>query len=145
MNVEIYLKQGHSLDQRIKYNLRKIAEMRNAASDISAPVLQFDKVQTSPNGDAPFVKALERIEALEERINREIDLLVSLKDQIDEVIRQVNNEEYQLLLYYRYVENMTWEKVGEQLNVDKSTAKRWKAKALAQIVLPENPIIIGNI
>ncbi len=145
MNVEIYLKQGHSLDQRIKYNLKKMAEMRKTASDISAPVLCADKVQSSPNGDAPFVKALERIEALEERIKREVDLLAALMDQINEVISQVNNEEYQLLLMYRYVDNMTWEQVGDQLNVDKSTAKRWKIKALAQIILPENPIVIGNI
>ena len=145
MNVEIYLKQGHSLDQRIKYNLKKMAEMRKTASDISAPVLCADKVQSSPNGDAPFVKALERIEALEEHIKREVDLLAALMDQINEVISQVNNEEYQLLLMYRYVDNMTWEQVGDQLNVDKSTAKRWKIKALAQIILPENPIVIGNI
>ena len=85
MNVEIYLKQGHSLDQRIKYNLKKMAEMRKTASDISAPVLRSDKVQTSPSGDAPFVKALERIEALEERIKREVDLLAALMDQINEV------------------------------------------------------------
>ncbi|MBR0393273.1 MAG: sigma-70 family RNA polymerase sigma factor [Oscillospiraceae bacterium] len=145
MNVEIYLKQGHSLDQRIKYNLKKMAEMRKTASDISAPVLRSDKVQTSPSGDAPFVKALERIEALEERIKREVDLLAALMDQINEVISQVDNEQYQLLLMYRYVDNMTWEQVGAHLCIGKSTAKRWKEKALEQIVLPENLITIRGV
>lgn len=145
MNAEIYLRQGYCLDQRIKYNLKKMAEMKKTASDISAPALRSDKVQSSPNGDAPFVKALERIEAMEERIRREVDLLVALMDQINEVIRHVDNEQYQLLLMYRYVENMTWDQICDNLNIGKTTAKRWKEKALEQIVLPENLIIISGV
>jgi len=145
MKVEEYLKQGHSLDMRIQYNLKKMAEMRLAASDISAPVLSADKVQTSRCGDAPFVKALERIEDLEDRVRKEVDLLVSLKDQIDSVIQQVDNEKYQMLLNYRYIDNMTWDEVSMQLGIGTATAKRWKNKAIAQIKLPEHPIVIGNV
>ena len=141
MKVETYLKQGRLLDQRINYHLKKLTELRTAACDISAPTLSRDKVQTSPSGDAPFVKALLRVEELQEEINREIDVLVDLKQQINDVIHQVDSDELQMLLIYKYLEGYTSEQIGALLEVDKSTVKRWHRKAIEQITLPENAMI----
>ena len=80
MNVESYLRQGNCLDQRIRYNLRKLADLRKTVADVSAPLPRPDNVVTSRNTDALFVRALERVEALEERISREILLQTSLRE-----------------------------------------------------------------
>lgn len=141
MKVETYLKQGRLLDQRINYHLKKLSELRAAACTISSPTISRDKVQTSPTGDAPFVRALMRVEELQEQINREIDMLVDLKQQINDVIHQVDSDELQMLLVYKYLEGMTSEQIGNLFDVDKSTIKRWHKKAIEQITLPEEPII----
>ena len=141
MRVETYLKQGRLLDQRINYQLKKLAELRNAACGISAPTIGRSKVQSSPTGDAPFVKALMRVEELQAQINREIDMLADLKQQINDVIRQAGSEELQMVLVYRYLEGYTWEEIGDLLNVDRSTAKRWHEKAISQVTLPDEPIV----
>ncbi len=141
MKVETYLKQGRLLDQRINYHLKKLGELRQAACSLPVTVLSKDKVQTSPSGDAPFVRALMRVEEMQEQINREIDMLVDLKHQIMDVIHQVDGDELQLLLVYKYLEGMTSEKIGMMFDVDKSTVKRWHKKAIDQIELPEDAII----
>ena len=141
MKVETYLKQGRLLDQRINYHLKKLAELRNEACSISAPTIGRNKVQSSPTGDAPFVKALMRVEELQAQINREIDMLVDLKQQINDVIRQAGSNELQMVLIYTYLEGYTFEKIGDMLKVDKSTVKRWHKKAISQIILPDDPII----
>ena len=75
MNVKEYLKQGRLLDQRINFNLRRLQEMKSGICSLSSPQIKADKVQTSPDGDAPFVKALMRFEEMQEHINRQIDCL----------------------------------------------------------------------
>ena len=144
MNVKDYLNQGRLLDQRINYNLRRLQEMRAGIDGMSSPQFQADKVQTSPDGDPAFVKAPMRISEIRERIDREIDLLVDLRNQIDETVRTVENDDYQMLLLYRYIEKRTWEDIGNQLGIDRSTVKRWHREALQMVKMPENPIIVRN-
>ena len=140
MRVETYLSQGRLLDQRINYQLKKLGELKNAACSLPAVTIRKDKVQTSTDGDAPFVRALIRVEEMEERINREIDMLADLKEEIMGVIGQVNSEELQMVLIYRYLEGMTWEEIGNLFHAGRTTVKRWHRKAIEQIVLPEEQI-----
>ena len=142
MDVETYLKQGRLLDQRINYHMRELSELRQTAYMISSPQISGCKVQNSHTGEAPFEKALERIEAMEERINQEIDVMVDLKNQIEEVIGQLENVEYQMVLKYRYQEGLSWDEIGELLIISISTAKRWTQNALEKLKMPEKPIFI---
>ena len=80
--------------------------------------------------------------ALEEQINAEIDTLVDLKEQIRGVIDKVPDTDERMVLRYRYVHNYTWEQIGDELNADKSTVRRWHGNALLHAEMPENPIVI---
>ena len=141
MKVETYLKQGIMLDQRINYQLKKLAELRENACSIPAVMPKGGKVQTSPDGDAPFVRALMRMEEQEERINQEIELLVELKEQIREVIGQVEDDNLRMVLAFKYLEGMSFEEIGDVLHANKSTVYRWHKQAVGKITLPENAII----
>ena len=44
-----------------------------------------------------------------------------------------------------YVHNFTWEQIGDELNADKSTIRRWHGNALNHVVVPENPIVIQKL
>ena len=140
MRVETYLSQGRMLNQRINYQLKKLGELKNAACSLPAVTIRKDKVQSSTDGDAPFVRALIRVEEMEEKINREIDMLADLKEEIMGVIGQVDSEELQMVLIYRYLEGMTWEEIGNLFHAGRTTVKRWHRKAIEQIVLPEEQI-----
>ena len=136
-----YLRQAYRLDQKINSDIEEVARLREMAGNISSPVLG-DKVQTSRNRDGLFVRNMEKILLLEEKINREIDALVDLKSQMRDVIAAVQDTDERMVLRYRYIHNLTWEQIGNELNADKSTIRRWHGSALADVVLPENPIKI---
>lgn len=136
-----YLRQAYRLDQRINSDIEEVSRLREMASGISSPVLG-DKVQTSHSGEAPFVRSIEKIMALEERINKEIDLLVDLKEQIRRVISAVPDVDERMVLRYRYIQGLTWEQIGLEMNADERTIRRWHGNALLHIALPENPVII---
>ncbi len=142
MTAKEYLRQGYLLDKRINSHIKEKEEAMRMACSISSPQLREDKVQSSPSGEAPFVKALEQLWEMEESINAEIDKYVDLKNQIHEVISRVSLAEYQMVLRCRYIHNMTWEQIGDELGQSRRTVIRWHDAAVGQIEVPKNPIII---
>lgn len=141
MRVKEYLHQAYRLDHRINSDIEEMTRLREMATSVSSPVFG-DKVQTSHIGEAPFVRCVEKIMALEAQINAEIDTLVDLKEQIRAVIDKVPDTDERMVLRYRYVHNYTWEQIGNELNADKSTVRRWHGNALLHAEMPENPIVI---
>lgn len=137
MTPKEYLKQAYRLDHRINSDIAELGRLREMSTSISSPSLG-EKVQTNRNADAPFVKCLERIYALEEKINEEIDLLVNLKEEIRSVIDMVSNTDERMVLRYRYIHNYTWEQIGDVLGADSRTVRRWHGQALGHVTLPEN-------
>ena len=59
MTVKEYLHQAYRLDQRIKSDTLEAQNLREMAGSVSAIQYDKDRVQTSRNTDAPFVRTLE--------------------------------------------------------------------------------------
>jgi len=141
MNAKEYLSQAYRLDQRINANLEEVARLREMASCISSSSWDEKVARTRPT-DPPYVNCLYKIIDLEKHIDAEVDKLVDLKAQIRTVIDALPNKDEQTVLRYRCLLNYTFEKIGDLMCTDKSTAWYWYNRALEHIVLPENPIKI---
>ena len=141
MTSKEYLRQAYRLDQKIDSYVEEAAKLHELSKSISS-ARWGDKVQTSHNMDAPFVRCVEKIMMLEEKIHGEVELLINLKRQICDVIDAVPDTDERLVLRYRYINNLTWRQIGGELRADKSTIRRWHGSALAHVVLPDNPIKI---
>ena len=139
MTVKEYLGQAYLLDKRIKSDSMELDELRLMAETISSPGFE-EHYNASKNTDAPYIRTLEKMFDMESKIMKEINTLVELKNQIREVISQIEKPEYQMILKYRYIHNMTWPTIGDKLCADGRTVQRWHNKAIAKIKLPENAI-----
>ncbi|MCH4007685.1 MAG: RNA polymerase subunit sigma-70 [Eubacterium sp.] len=144
MTPKEYLRQSYRLDQRINSDIEEVGRLRSMSASVSSPAFT-ERVQTSHNGDAPFVHSIEKIIELEHQIDKEIDLYVDLKDQIRSVISKVENTDEQMVLRYRYVHNYTWEMIGTLLNADARTVRRWHGDALQHVKVPDDPITIKKL
>ena len=136
-----YLRQAYRLDQKINSDIEELAALRTMASGISSPQLT-ERVQTSPSGDAPFIRSLDKVMELEERIKKEVDTLVALKEEIRRVITAVEDTDERMVLKYRYIHGYTWDQIGAELHADSRTVRRWHGRALLHVKLPEDPIVI---
>ncbi len=141
MTAKEYLKQAYRLDHRINSDLAEVERLRSMARSVNSP--GFD-AHYDPNHatEAPFIRCLEKVWQMEEKINAEIDMLVDLKQQMRLAIGTVTNADEQMVLRYRYIHNKTWEQIGDELHADKSTVRRWHGAALQHIRVPDNPIVI---
>ena len=143
MTTQDYLRQAYRLDQQINSDLEELASLRSMATSISSPALT-ERVQTSNLGDASFIQCLEKLIELEEKINREVEVLVRLKEEIRAVITTVEDTDERMVLKYRYVHNYTWERIGKEMHVDSRTVRRWHENALEHVLLPANPIGVNE-
>lgn len=141
MKPKEYLHQAYRLDHRINSDIEEMERLREMASSVSSPNWS-EKVSASRNTEPPFVRCIEQIMVLDGKINAEIVKLVALKEQIRGVIDKVADTDERMVLRYRYIHNYTWEQIGDEMNADKSTVRRWHGNALLHVVLPEDLIII---
>ena len=141
MTAKEYLRQAYRLDHRINSDLAELERLRDMEGGISSPSFE-EHYNPNRNTEASFIRCLEKVWDLEMKIKTEIDKLISLKDQMREVIDAVQNTDEQMVLRYRYIHNMTWEQIGDELKADESTVRRWHRRALASVIVPADPIVI---
>lgn len=141
MTPKAYLNQAYRLEQRIKLDQDEINTLRALASDVGSPGFEEHYNPNHPT-DAPFVKTLDKIMDYETKVNEELELLLHLKAEIQEVISAVPSVDERLVLTYRYIKNYTWTRIGDELYADERTIRRWHDRALAHVVVPENPTVI---
>ena len=139
MTVKEYLGQAYLLDKRIKSDTMELEELRMMSQTISSPGFE-EHYNASKNTDAPYIRTLEKMFDMESKIMMEMNLLLELMEQIREVIGQVDKPEQQMILRCRYIHNMSWPKIGEELCADTVTVQRWHNKAIAKIELPDDAI-----
>ena len=132
-----FLQQAYYLDLRIENDIEELRRLRAMVTDISPPKLG-DRVQTSHSGEAPFVRGVEKILLLEKKITSEIEALTALKRQIPDAIGAVPDPNERMVLYYRYIERMTWESIGAKLYASERTVRRWHENGLLHLKQPEN-------
>lgn len=135
MTAKEYLQQAYRLNELIDSDVHELERLRDLAGRISSPNFG-ERVQSSRNLDAPFVKYLGDIMEMEEKIQKELCRLVVLKKQILAVLESVADREERLLLTYRYLNNESWEQIAEGLSVSMSTVHRIHASALRNFPVP---------
>ena len=119
MNAFEFLSRAYRLDQQVQSKTQQISDLRAMASHVSAflgnePVSHTRDV-TSMQGTV--AKIIEE----EARLNQEIDQLVDAKQEISEVIAQVQDVNLRLILEKRYLLFEYWEKIA----VDLGYSSRW--------------------
>lgn len=116
MKAKEYLQQLQRLDTVINQKIKELGDLRLKSRNVGSIDYSKERVQTSPSGDAPFVKLIGRIIDLEQEINAEIDAFVDDKHKIINQIQGLKNSKYIEILYKHYVEFKRLEVVAVEMN-----------------------------
>lgn len=122
MTAKEFLNQAYRLNELIDSDVEELERLLNLATRISVPNFG-ERVQTSRNPDPPFVRYLDDI--------------VDMEQKITESLEKVENREERLLLTYRYLDNRTWEQIASMLSVSDRTVHRIHASALRNFSVPD--------
>ena len=144
MDAKEYLHQAYRLDERIDLDMAELERLRQMSVSVASPQFGERVPGTRDNSDAAFVRCLEKIQELEDEVNEEVELMIALREQIQETINGIDNVDERMILWYRYLHNMSWTQIGNRIHVGSSTVRRWHDSALEEIVLPKNPIFLKD-
>ena len=130
MDTKQYLQQISRLDRMINNKLSEISQLRELAMSVSA-VKNEERVQTTPNFDK-IGTAYCKIEAMEEKLDNLIDEFVDKKNLIISQIDEIENETYYEILFARYIEKKTFEKIADEMNYSFRNTTRLHGLALRE-------------
>lgn len=115
MNAKEYLQNLKKLDTVINQKIKELDNLKIMSTNIGSFDYSKERVQTSSNGDAPFVKAIEKICILQDEINKEIDNFVDKKHKIINQIQGLSKSKYIDVLFRRYVEYKSFENIAVEM------------------------------
>lgn len=130
MDTKQYLQQISRLDRMINNKLSEISQLRELAMSVSA-VKNEERVQTTPNFDK-IGTAYCKIEEMEEKLDKLIDEFVDKKNLIISQIDKIENETYYEILFARYIEKKTFEKIADEMNYSFRNTTRLHGLALRE-------------
>ena len=130
MDTKTYLQQIIRLDRMINNKLSEIQQFRELARSVSA-VKNEERVNTSPNFDK-IGSTYCKIEKMEEELDDLIDKYVDKKNFIVSQIDGIDNETYYHILFARYVEKKTFEKIADEMTYSWRQIIRLHGRALQE-------------
>ena len=131
MTAKEYLRQIRRTEICIEQKKKEYNMLRNEQSYIQAIDYSREKVQTSPNGDG-FVAVINRFEAIEREIVKEIHRFSELRKKIIQQIQQIDRPEYADILFRRYVEYRSFEEISSNIGYSYYRTCRMHGEALKE-------------
>ncbi len=130
MKTKDYLSQVSRLSKMINNKLSEISQLRELSVSISA-IGNDEKVQTSPNFDK-IGTAIAKIDELENNIDKMIDEYLVKRERIITQIDTMEEESVYQILFSRYIEKKTFEKIATEMEYSWRQIVRLHGKALQQ-------------
>lgn len=130
METKEYLQQIGRYDRLINNKLVELAQYRSMACSVSA-VKNDERVQSSPSYDT-MDKIVSKIEQMENEIDMLVDRYIDNKRIIISQIDSISDEMTYQILFSRYVEQKTFEKMAIEMNYCYKQIIRRHGKALQE-------------
>ena len=130
MKTKDYLSQVSRLNKMINNKLSEIHQLRELSVSISA-IGNDEKVQTSPNFDK-IGTAIAKIDELENNLDKMIDEYLVKRERIIAQIDTMEEESVYQILFSRYIEKKTFEKIATEMEYSWRQIVRLHGKALQQ-------------
>ena len=130
MDTKQYLGQISRLDRMIKNKMTELSQYRDLIYGLSA-VVNEERVQKSPDFDKMTGK-VAKVLKIESKIDELIDEYVDKKNLIISQIDSIENETYYEILFARYIEKKTFEKIADEMMYSWRQIIRLHGKALQE-------------
>lgn len=130
MDTKQYLNQISRIDRMIKNKLLEISQLRELSMSVSA-ITNDERVQTTPNFDK-IGTSYAKIDDMERNLDGMIDEYVNKKNEIISQIDSMDDEIHYEILFGRYIEKKTFEKIAADINYSFRNTTRLHGKALQE-------------
>ena len=136
MTAKEYLEQIGNLEYKIQRMKERSEYYDHMSYSIPGQDFTRERVQTTPNYEAPFLKWLIKKDEIDREIEKKETELKNLKAEILLQIESWENEDYKNVIMFRYLKHWSWSRVAKASYCSIATVYRWHDAALELIVVP---------
>ena len=129
-----YLSRYRRLNARIDRLLEEKSRWRELALKITPALSQAPGGGGNGSG-SPIERPMDKVLEIEREVDKEIDELQIVRQEIRETLNQLDDENLKLLMEYRYIDGMTWERIAVKMHYSYMQICRLHGKALKTIML----------
>lgn len=127
-----YLSRYRRLNARIDRLLEEKSRWRELALKITPALSQAPGGGGNGSG-SPIERPMDKVLEIEREVDKEIDELQIVRQEIRETLNQLDDENLKLLMEYRYIDGMTWERIAVKMNYGFQWVCKLHGRALNQL------------
>lgn len=135
MTSKEFLDRPYHIKKKIRYLELELDRYKVMMNSIPQPSYGTVRVDKTPSTETPNQKALEKYYETQDKITEKQKELEQVTNEILIVIDRIDNEDYKLLLKYRYIDLKNITEIANLLFISIRTAQRWHRLALEEIIL----------
>lgn len=110
-----YLKQYKNLDRRINRKLEEKERWQSKAEKVTSTITDVPRGKDEENQRELAI--VEMMDCEKEAVTM-IDSFIDLGREIQSTIDMIDNDDFRILLEYRYIDGHKWEKIAVEMNYD---------------------------
>ena len=113
---------------------KEIKEIENQIKELT--VLSAVSMSGMPSGNivsSPVEKFYERLEQLKEKLQRKCDEILEETERIEEYIENIEDAEVRVIARKRFLENKTFQAIGDEMYIEKTTAYKKLKRYLEKV------------
>lgn len=120
------------LDRLIEANSEEIQRLRSLAMSIPTADPSKEFIKGGVNVQSRFEEIIDKVVAMEQELYAEIGEYIKVKREIHEIIKNIDNPIYALVLRYRYIDMKTNEEIAEKIGCSVRHVYNLKTSALKE-------------
>lgn len=106
----------------LKKEIEAIRKEIESIPEISG--IEMSGMPHSTNVSDPITAYLIKKDKLVDKLNRKINLYLDELIRIENIIDQIEDEEIRAIARMRFIQNMKWEDIGEQVHLDRTVCSK---------------------
>lgn len=129
-NVKEYLNQAYYIDKRIDMLNDELTMLESKLCKCTA---NYNSAGHGNNTRSAFEYAIDKVMQYRDRLNNEIDNLVSKKIEIKNTIDKLDDDKEKIILCKRYINFQNFESIAEDLDITSRQVYKIYKKSLEKI------------
>lgn len=138
---KIYLENYISVVRELEEYQMEREELRHAIGPGAGCGNGMPRSNRVSDGSDRIINRMQRMEKLEDLIDREERALIRRRDEIAQVLEGVNNGAQREVLYYRYIRDMDIGEIADRMNYSYRQIQNIHNRAIARLKLPGRTLI----
>ena len=129
-----YLSRCRRLNQRIDRLLEEQYRWKCLAMKVTQ---NFSPTPGGGESGSPIERPMDKVLEIDAEINREIDELQIVRQEIRAALNQLEDENLKLLMEYRYIDGLTWEQIAVKMHYGFQWVCKLHGRALNRLRIKE--------